>query len=689
MKHNDTIRQHSSIVLFRISLFIFVYIGLIAIGVLLIWLAYRFCFWGVLHLTALHSIRLMLLLLALMVGGIGFSLMFGIYLVKFIFSRTINNNESRRLITETECPQLFQAIREVALETQCPMPKKVYLSPDVNACVFYNTSFWSIFFPVKKNLEIGLGLFNATNTDELKGILAHEFGHFSQKSMKVGSTVYIANTVIYNLAFQEDKWDKWVDEWCVIPIQSLAFFGKFTRIFTNLVKRILQYMYRVVNHSYFKLSRQMEYDADRIACDYIGKDVFASALYKIEILASSFNVTKEALANLAEEKKKVNNFFEAYQIITDIITQNNHLSISYQSLIDQEIPTLYPPSRIVIENTWDTHPSTEKRVSHLTSRNSKKKVTSFVSSWTLLPENIKLKVADIVENEFQTSAEAETLETISNEAFRQWYLEYYRNNIVIEKYRYFLNRNILVFDRSEVAANKIDIPFTAANCEVIKEYEVALNDCNTLYNVYYKQIEVESIRYLNEECSIKALPIKRHEEYVETLSVKVKQIDKDIYQYLMYCCQLNNNALTNEINSIYDAIFFAQTNIKEHDSELDMRINALINELNRPVNRTDKEIIELKKMINSLTNDIKKIVSADNWDLLSTVGNTKMIELLQTFVQSPLDESTNSVIDTEQINTMIQVKVIYFYLLKTLEHKSKIKLGAKIEEIERNLPTID
>ena len=56
----------------------------------------------------------------------------------------------------------------------------------------------------------------------------------------------------YNIG--KDKWDKWVDEWCVIPIQSLAFFGKFTRIFTNLVKRILQYMYRVVNHSYFKLS---------------------------------------------------------------------------------------------------------------------------------------------------------------------------------------------------------------------------------------------------------------------------------------------------------------------------------------------------------------------------------------------------------------------------------------------------
>lgn len=43
-------------------------------------------------------------------------------------SRTINNNESRRLITETECPQLFQAIREVALETQCPMPKSIFIT---------------------------------------------------------------------------------------------------------------------------------------------------------------------------------------------------------------------------------------------------------------------------------------------------------------------------------------------------------------------------------------------------------------------------------------------------------------------------------------------------------------------------------------------------------------------------------
>lgn len=177
MESEDVIRKHSISVLFRIALFILVYIGLIALGVFLLWIAYRFAVWGFLHFTAISSFRLILILIGAMIGGIGFSVMFGIYLVKFIFSKTQNINANRRLVTEAECPALFNAIREVASATQCPMPKKVYLSPDVNACVFYDTSFWSIFFPVKKNLEIGLGLFTSTNTSELKGILAHDISH--------------------------------------------------------------------------------------------------------------------------------------------------------------------------------------------------------------------------------------------------------------------------------------------------------------------------------------------------------------------------------------------------------------------------------------------------------------------------------------------------------------------------------
>ena len=63
MESEDVIRKHSISVLFRIALFILVYIGLIALGVFLLWIAYRFAVWGFLHFTAISSFRLILILI--------------------------------------------------------------------------------------------------------------------------------------------------------------------------------------------------------------------------------------------------------------------------------------------------------------------------------------------------------------------------------------------------------------------------------------------------------------------------------------------------------------------------------------------------------------------------------------------------------------------------------------------------
>ena len=157
MESEDVIRKHSISVLFRIALFILVYIGLIALGVFLLWIAYRFAVWGFLHLTAISSIRLILILIGVMIGGIGFSVMFGIYLVKFIFSKTQNVNANRRLVTETECPALFNAIREVASATQCPMLKR-YIYRRTSMHVSFTTQLLEHLFPCKKESGDWLGI---------------------------------------------------------------------------------------------------------------------------------------------------------------------------------------------------------------------------------------------------------------------------------------------------------------------------------------------------------------------------------------------------------------------------------------------------------------------------------------------------------------------------------------------------
>ncbi|MGK4302038.1 M48 family metallopeptidase, partial [Klebsiella pneumoniae] len=63
-------------------------------------------------------------------------------------------------ITEAEQPRLFAFVRQLCAETQAPEPARIVVSPEVNAGVFYAASFWSLFWPVRKNLHIGLGLVN-------------------------------------------------------------------------------------------------------------------------------------------------------------------------------------------------------------------------------------------------------------------------------------------------------------------------------------------------------------------------------------------------------------------------------------------------------------------------------------------------------------------------------------------------
>ena len=64
------------------------------------------------------------------------------------------------------------------------------------------------FLPTPKNLQIGLGLLNVLNLSEFKAVLAHEFGHFTQKSMRVGSYVYIANRFMIDMVAGRD----WLDD---------------------------------------------------------------------------------------------------------------------------------------------------------------------------------------------------------------------------------------------------------------------------------------------------------------------------------------------------------------------------------------------------------------------------------------------------------------------------------------------
>lgn len=143
-----------------------------------------------------------------------------------------------------------------------------------------------MFLPVRKNLQIGLGLINTFSQTELKAILAHEFGHFSQKSMKIGSYVYNVNHIIYNTIYEDTSYNNF--------IQKFASFSNVTYLaasivikFINGIQWILQKMYTLVNKNHLKLSREMEFHADEVAANVTSYIPLKTSLLRLSLSDSS------------------------------------------------------------------------------------------------------------------------------------------------------------------------------------------------------------------------------------------------------------------------------------------------------------------------------------------------------------------------------------------------------------------
>lgn len=79
------------------------------------------------------------------------------FLIKFVFASNKIDTSHLTEITQEEEPALFATIYYVARTVETNLPKRVFLSSDVNAAVFYNSNFWSMFLPVpKKTYKLAL-----------------------------------------------------------------------------------------------------------------------------------------------------------------------------------------------------------------------------------------------------------------------------------------------------------------------------------------------------------------------------------------------------------------------------------------------------------------------------------------------------------------------------------------------------
>ncbi|RYZ46538.1 MAG: hypothetical protein EOP49_23160, partial [Sphingobacteriales bacterium] len=351
-------RQQVGKVMTSIVFFFIVYIILIILAVLLALLT---VYGGFALIIAVP--KFLTLLLGLGLIGLGVMVLF--FMIKFIFAVSRFEQADSIEITEQDQPELFAFIRQLSIDTATSFPKKIFISPDVNASVSYNSSFWSMFLPVKKNLQIGLGLVNVLTVSEFKAVLAHEFGHFSQRSMKLGSFVYNVNRVIYNMLYNNNGYGNTLNVWANIH-SVFAIFATLTIKIVQGIQWILHKQYQLINKNYMSLSREMEFHADAVAASVTGSESLATALQRIDFANVCYETVISKYDSLYKQKLIGSNLYRDQQTVLSQLAQEQQIEIRNNiALVTESHRTAGVRSRVNFKDQWASHPPVAERVARL------------------------------------------------------------------------------------------------------------------------------------------------------------------------------------------------------------------------------------------------------------------------------------------------------------------------------------
>src|SRR5262245_42041384 len=250
------------------------------------------------------------------IGGVCAAFL-AVFMLKALFfvkhSYEINDIE----ITPEQEPKLFAFLNRLADDAKAPRAHRVFLSPRVNAAVFYDLSILNLILPSKKNLEIGLPLVNVLNLGEFKAVLAHEFGHFAQRSMAVGRWVYIAQQIAGHIIGTRDALDRFLARLSRVDFR-IAWVGWLLSLIIWSIRSLMETLFRLVILAQRALSREMEFQADLVSVSLTGSDALIHALHRLQAADDAWDRTLNFAAAQAQKEKRISNLFA----IQDRITQH-------------------------------------------------------------------------------------------------------------------------------------------------------------------------------------------------------------------------------------------------------------------------------------------------------------------------------------------------------------------------------
>ena len=131
---------------------------------------------------------------------VGFLFIF--FLIKPLFAPEPERDEPFAL-NHADAPQLFALVGWICRSLEAPIPSRIDVSHSVNASAEVRSIFGNDIV-----LELGLSLAAGMNLSQFAGVIAHEYGHFSQGgAMRARVLIRRINAWFYRVVYERDKWD--------------------------------------------------------------------------------------------------------------------------------------------------------------------------------------------------------------------------------------------------------------------------------------------------------------------------------------------------------------------------------------------------------------------------------------------------------------------------------------------------
>ncbi len=297
-----------------------------------------------------NAIQFIAFLIPIVMGAI-----FTLFLAKPLFARYSASPDL--LLDRSKYKRFYRLIELLAERMGVPAPVAIYVDDEINASVAPEKGLLSL-VQGRLILTVGLPLVAGLNSRQFLGIIAHEFGHFTQRNaMFASQVVNHVNSWMWHCAFGEDNWDRRLNKWSEYsPVFATDMGIHLCRYMILATRWLMKYLFMFNLRTTRWMSREMEYDADRYESLVAGSSMAREISENMRYLMVGKQQSEQLWRSTWNDNRLPDNLPHLVALLSNQLTeeQRQHIAVEMDKLQTE---------------VWDTHPADNDRIARSEANN--------------------------------------------------------------------------------------------------------------------------------------------------------------------------------------------------------------------------------------------------------------------------------------------------------------------------------